>query len=123
MTTNHETDSNLTADTAFIKRRRRLLKLWPWAGSALLLMLLFLAAWMWIRVPYMINPWLVLEQIEAGTLADSTMLMMAGMLPVVMVAFLGFVAATIVILFTAFSNERRMLGIIRRFRGEDSELS
>ena len=101
-------------ESEFIEKRARLLKLWPWFGGGLLLMLVFLGAWMWISVPFMINPWHVFAALEAATLPASTLDIMAAMLPVVILLFLVFVAAILLMLFAAFASERRLIRLLRQ---------
>jgi hypothetical protein len=99
---------------SFLEKRRRLTRLWPWVGSMLLLLLVALAAWLWVSVPWLINPWAVSAALESATLTDSTRTLMAAMLPVVMLTLLLVVAVMIVLAFAAFSNERRLIQLLRR---------
>ena len=102
------------SDRAFLDRRRKLLALWPWAGGGLIAGLLGFASWLWIAVPLMINPWAVIAAIEAGQLEETTLAVMAVMLPILMLACLGVIIVLIGVLFAAFANERRLIGLVEK---------
>ena len=104
------------ADSTFISRRSSLVKYWPVAGSLLLLMLIGLGVWLWIDVPWLINPREVMHALEAGKLADSTLTLMAMMLPVVMLACIVFSVLFVLLAWRGFKNERRLLDIIERLQ-------
>lgn len=105
-------------DSTFISRRSSLVKYWPIAGSVLLLMLFGLGGWLWIDIPWLINPWEVMQALEAGKLPDSTLTLMAMMLPVVMLACLVFSVLFILLGWRGFANERRLLEIIERLQAD-----
>ncbi len=62
----------------------------------------------------LINPWAVLSRLEADSLPDSTITMMAALLPVVMLTCVVVLAAALVLFSVAFSNERKHIAIIHR---------
>ena len=102
------------AEARFIEKREKLTKHWPVFGVASLLLLAMLALWLWFKTPHMINPWLVVAGIENGTLPETTVILMGAMLPMVMLALLVFTSAFILLAFKAFSNERRLIQLLRR---------
>ena len=102
------------AETRFVEQREKFTKHWPVFGFACLLLLAALVLWLWFKTPHMINPWLVVAGIENGTLPESTVIVMGAMLPVVMLALVVFTSAFILLAFKAFSNERRLLQLLRR---------
>ena len=105
-------------DSTFISRRSSLVRYWPVAGSVLLLMLTGLGGWLWIDVPWLINPWEVMEALEAGELPESTLILMAMLLPVVMLACLVFSVLFVLLAWRGFANERRLLEIIDRLQAD-----
>jgi hypothetical protein len=105
-------------DSIFISRRSSLVRYWPVAGSVLLLMLTGLGGWLWIDVPWLINPWEVMEALEAGELPESTLILMAMLLPVVMLACLVFSVLFVLLAWLGFANERRLLEIIDRLQAD-----
>ncbi len=101
----------------FVEKRERLTKHWPAFGVGILLLLIVLACWLWLKTPYLLNPWAVGVGLENGTLPESTMALMAVMLPIVMLMFLLFACAVVVLLFVGFANERRLIRLLRREKG------
>lgn len=108
-----------TQELSFVARRERLTAYWVVVGGALLLLLGALGVWLWVRVPYLVDPWAVAEGIRTGSLPESTMALMAAMLPVVVLMLLGVVAVGVLLASVAVSNERRLIRIIQRERAVD----
>ena len=54
----------------------------------------------------------MMERIREGSLEPGTLQLMAGLLPVAMLAILALVGAPVALAFAAFSNEKRHLRII-----------
>lgn len=105
-------------DRAFIRKREKLARTWPFAGFGLLALLLALTGWLWLRVPNLVNPWLVAEQIRTETLNQAEMMLMAVMLPALMLLVLAFAFAVVLLAFVAFANERRLLQLLKQVRPE-----
>jgi len=112
--------SRSPADTLYLAKRERLAKSWPVAGGIILLLLAALAAWLWLKTPYLINPWLVFEHIKSGTLPESTATVMVAMLPIVVLTLLVFAAVVVLLVFAALANERRIIRLLRRLEQESS---
>ncbi len=111
-------------ESRFITRRSSMGKYWPIAGWILVVMLLGLASWLWYQVPLFVNPWEVVHALEAGIIPDSSLYLMAIMLPVVVLAILVFTASGILLAWRVFANERQLLEIIKRLQaGGDSPSS
>ena len=72
-----------------------------------------MGVWFFVRVPNFINPLHVIEQLKSGTLPQSSLVVMAGMLPIVVLGLLLVCCAVIGFSFAFFSNERRYLRIIK----------
>lgn len=66
----------------FLKGRRKLNRLWPWAGAIMPVMLLLLVVFLLIKSPLLINPYAVADQIKAGVLKASSMKLLALLCPV-----------------------------------------
>jgi hypothetical protein len=107
-------------DRKFIAKRSRLVRRWPWAGALLLVLLAALGLWLWFEVPFMVNPWAVSAGLEAGSLPESTRVLMAAILPVVVLLLLAFAVAVVLLTFVAFANERRLLRLLERAAGPGS---
>lgn len=106
---------NLTdKDTAFIERRRKLVDSWPFIGTITLVLLIAFAVWLWITRPLLVDPWAVFAALQAGTISESTMLLMAGMLPIATLGCILLMLALMGFGFVAFANEKRHIKIIQR---------
>ena len=107
---------------SFLKKRRRLARFWPVAGTLLLAGVLAFLVWMFLKKSLLVNPFEVASRIDAGTLENSTITLMAGMLPVVFLACFFILILVVLYAFSAFSNERRYLRIIDTLlRGKANE--
>jgi hypothetical protein len=102
-----------TKDQKFVRKRERLISYWPVAGLSLLAVIAAYGVWLWFKVPYFINPWLVLEGVKAETLPESTTGLIVVMMPLIMLTLVGFMFVLVVLLFVVFYNERRLIRIIR----------
>jgi hypothetical protein len=108
----------LTAEEeAFVEKRVKFARSWPLVGSAMLVLIFAFAAWLWFSNPLLINPWAVLSGLDSNTIEDTTLTLMAGMLPLVMLTCLFLLVVALVLSFAAFSNERRHIAVIRRLTG------
>ena len=73
--------------------------------------------YMFVTNPLMVNPFHVLEQLEADAIPYSTLVVMAGMMPLLFLLALLILTALIVFVFAAIANERRYHAIIRKLGG------
>jgi hypothetical protein len=96
----------------FLARRRRLTRFWPLGGTALLAMVLALLIGLYLRVPLLVDPFAVAEQLHAGSIEEATLLLMAALLPLLSLACFLLLVALILFMFAAFANERRYLRAI-----------
>lgn len=102
------------AEWAYLEKRANLIRVWPWVGGVLLLLIVAFTAWLWFTVPYFVNPWAVFAALKSGTVPDSTLGVMAAMLPVVMLTLLAFAALMVFLMFVTLFNERRLIRFIQR---------
>jgi len=100
------------AQQTFLDKRRKLIRTWPWIGMTLLVCVLSTLLWLWFYQPILVNPYEVIERLHSGGIGNSTLALMAAMLP--LLALVCFFLTTVVILYTyaAFSNEKRHINII-----------
>lgn len=94
-------------ETLFLDRRRKLLRIWPFARPLLLASVGILAAWLLWKTPLLINPYAVLAQLQAGTMPDST---------VALLACLVLTVAMLLFLFVALAYERKYMAMINKLR-------
>ncbi len=112
-----------SADRSFVKKRETRVKYWPFYGTFSLAILAAYGGWLWLKKPELINPWIVIERLEAGTLSESMMSIMAVMLPIVTATMLMLLFFVVLLSFVAFRNERRLICLIRRLEtGAASEV-
>jgi hypothetical protein len=101
-------------ERAYVQRRARLQRWWPWVGGLLLAAVLGLWGYLFLSGSLLVNPWALLERLErndvgAGTLAALAVLGTMGFLSLGIVML-----AVLVLLWAAMRNERRLLDIIRK---------
>ncbi len=96
----------------FLLKRQRLVQLWPFVGTCLLLFILFIPGWMYFHNPLLINPLAVAAEVNAASLEPSTLILMAILFPVgILLAF--FVLTVLVLLgFGVIFNEKKYQQII-----------
>ena len=108
-------------DLNFLKKRSFFARWWNVVGSVMLAVLGGLAVWLFVKVPNLINPLHVADQLKAGTLKQTSLVVMAGMLPIVVLGLILVCCAVIGFSFAFFSNERRYMQIIERMKLEAEE--
>ncbi|MCU0857927.1 MAG: hypothetical protein MUC65_05940 [Pontiellaceae bacterium] len=106
MQLNHE-------EQQFLANRTRFVKTWPYAGAILLIMLIGLALWLFRSTPLLVNPFAALSRLNSDSIPASTLILMAGMLPVAVLMCIALAATIVLFAFAAFSNEKKYLAIIR----------
>lgn len=103
----------LTAEQiAYIERRRRQIRYWPWLALLLTLVLGALYLWLWINVPLFLDPQALVEGARKGSLDVSGLTTLAALGNL---AFLGCgLLVLVIILLTSASlwNERRLIAYL-----------
>jgi len=100
-------------ERSFLEERQRLVGYWRIAGPLMIAVFLGLVCWLYLQAPLFIDPFRVLSRLEEGTLEPSTLILMAGLLPVVVITTLVVLAALIIFSFCAVRREKKYLQIIR----------
>ena len=98
----------------FLVKRARLVRAWRYVGSILLAVLLGLAIWLFLTIPLLANPLVVMARLKSDSISESTLTLMAGMLPIVVLMCLVLAVTAVLFVFAAFSNEKKYLKIIQR---------
>jgi hypothetical protein len=96
----------------FLERRRRLQAVWPWVAALLAVVLAALIAWLLVRHPLLVNPLLVQEALRTSSLEPGTLLLLAGMLPLVVDVCLLIVGVLLVYACAFMFIERRYQRIV-----------
>ena len=118
MPTKHsKPDNNLL----FLENRRRLIDAWRWAGSLSLLGLLAFILWLWYANPILINPFGAIAAIESGSMPDTSMVIMAAMLPVIFILTLFLILLLLVLVTVSLNNEKRYMSIIDTLSNNDKD--
>lgn len=104
------------ADAKFIAKRRHLIGAWRYIGGLLSVVVASIAIYLWLRVPLLGNPIETARRLEAGEVANTTLLLSAVMLPLVVVMLFGLVAAFIAVVHRALAHERRHIAIIDKLQ-------
>ncbi len=103
-------------DVQFIEKRRRLVRWWNLVGSVMLAGLATFVAWMFWAQPRLINPLHVVGEIEAARLTQSSLEVMAVMLPMAVLLIFLVLAVMIGFAFAMMGNERRYLKVIDQLK-------
>lgn len=105
-------------DQVYIAKRRKLSTFWLIAGWLMLLLLIGLSAWLFIKTPHLINPWFVFEAFRANQVDVEIMEISTLILPIVTLILLLVVGCMIALGFVVFHNEQRYLAIIDKLNDE-----
>lgn len=98
----------------FFAKRARFVKTWRYVGAIMLTMLFGLIIWLFLSNPLLINPFVVLTRLNNDSIPDSTITLMADMLPVAVLMCIVLTVTVVLFAFITFSNEKKYLTIIQR---------
>lgn len=104
-------------DRRFLAGRARRVRTWPYVGGALLCLAFGLGLWLFVSKPLLANPFVVLSRLESDSIPDSTLTLMAALLPVTVLMCVLLVIAILLFAFSAFALERRYLAMVQRRDG------
>ncbi|MBD3797596.1 MAG: hypothetical protein IE887_07630 [Campylobacterales bacterium] len=90
------------------------MKTWRYVGAIMLTMLFGLIIWLFLSNPLLINPFVVLTRLNNDSIPDSTITLMADMLPVAVLMCIVLTVTVVLFAFITFSNEKKYLTIIQR---------
>jgi hypothetical protein len=106
-------------DRRFLERRRMASKAWPYLRVILIVAILGVAAFLYIRSPSMLNPFETAQRIKAGTLEPGTIRLMASLLPMMFWLCLIVLAVAVIVMESAAAQERRYLSIAKKMQKEE----
>lgn len=101
---------------AFIERRRRQIRYWPWLALLLTLVLGGLYAWVWRNVPWFLDPQALVQGVQRGKIDTSQLATLAALGNL---AFIGCgLLILVIILFTSVAlwNEHRLIRYLDQLR-------
>ncbi len=96
----------------FLEKRRKLVRSWPAIGLMLLIGMVATLLWLWLQQPMLINPFEVVDRLESGSIENSTVTLMAVMLPLVFLVCFVLLMIVVIFAYAAFANEKKHLAII-----------
>lgn len=91
----------------FMAKRKKLARTWPVVGTVLLAVLIAFLAWLYYHNPLLVNPFEIISRLEKGTVEQSTLVLMAVLLPFMFLTCFVLLAALVLFVFSAFSAEKR----------------
>jgi hypothetical protein len=103
----------------YLERRRKLLKAWRYTGPMMFLGIIGLVIYIKINSPLLINPYEVISRLESGSIKQSSLEMMAVLLPIVFIIVCFLLVVLVAIMFAASLNERKYLEIIGKTTSDD----
>lgn len=108
----------LTAvEERWLDRRRRLVRLWPWVGSGMVVMIVGFWGYLLLRRPLLANPFHLMHELQHHAVSEATLVVLAA-IGSLMVLATGLLLLVIVALaFAAMANERRLIAMVDRLRG------
>jgi amino acid transporter len=101
-----------THDQIFLEKRKKLNRLWPIVGTALIVTLVLLYILLFIRTPKLVNPYLVMELIKTDQMAESSLHLLALICPIAIIFLFLTVGAVILFGFGCYKTEKRYLRIL-----------
>ncbi|MGB5261156.1 MAG: hypothetical protein WBO34_11630 [Gammaproteobacteria bacterium] len=110
-------------ETKFLSRRRQLLRAWRITGPVVLLLLLVTGVLMFINYPLMFNPFEVVDRLESQTLDDTTLQLMALLLPVTMLMVFLMLVVVVLLVFAVMANDKKYLAILDRLNADHNDRS
>ncbi len=100
------------AQAAFLRRRRKLIRVWPFVGGGLLAALALFSGWLFVQNPLLINPMEIVQRLQGSGLDPSTLMTMAGLLPLVFLSSIFLVLLLILFTFAKFRTESKYLALL-----------
>lgn len=99
---------------AFLEKRKTLVRSWKYLGPLLLVFILGLAAYVYLTAPMLINPYEVMEALRSGAIEQSTIEIMAVLLPITFLMVCFLLIVLVLVMYMAFANERKYLEILEK---------
>lgn len=98
----------------FVEKRASLMRTWRYVGTIMLAMIIGFGVWLFFSKPLLADPFIVMTKLESNSIPESTMALMAGILPVVILMCIVLAISIILFVFASFSNEKKYLKIIQQ---------
>ena len=108
------------ADLAFLSRRAKLVRWWPMAGIAALVIVLGVFASLFFFEPFLANPMVILARLNNDEIPVATLTLMASFVPILFCILLAVILIMFVFVIASRSTEKRYLALIEK--GEGTEI-
>ena len=105
----------------FLHRRRKLISLRKYVVLFLSILFVAFLGWMYYRAPLLVNPYEVISRLQRSALDRDTMILMAGMLPIIVLLALFLLGALMIFFFIAMSNEAKYIEIMDQIIDDQSD--
>ena len=106
---------------AFLERRVRLNRSWPWVAALLVAVLFLLYLYQFLKNPGLVNPYYVMNGLKTGSLPDTTIHLLATLCSVAILWWGGICLIFILFSLAWMSNERKLVEIIRTLQRQDAQ--
>lgn len=103
---------------AFIARRRRQIRAWPWLAAVLLVLLAGAYAWLWKVAPHNLDPGVILDEYNMRRLADQELILLAARGSMAMIACGLAVLVLVIMVSMALWNEHRLIRMLEQAMAE-----
>lgn len=110
-------------ERSFLEERENLMRYWKIMGPLMVTVFLALVTWLYFQTPLFISPCRVFSRIEEGTLEPSTLVLIAGLLPVVVITTVFIPVALRVFPFCSVSREKKYLHILENHQKQEDRNS
>lgn len=100
----------------FLQRRRAVIRRWPFVGGGLIAALVMFCGWLYVRSPLLIDPTEIVRRLEGGGLDTTTLMALAGMVPILFIGCLVLLLLVILFTFARFRTESRYLALLSEHR-------
>ena len=111
----------LDGESAFLQKRARFVRSWRYVGPGLICVIAALGSWLFGQHPLLANPAHVITELQRGGIDQSTIELMAMLLPIATCLLVFLCLVGVLFSFASFSNERKYLEIIARAAMEPAQ--
>jgi hypothetical protein len=110
------------ADLAFLSRRARLVRWWPMAGIAALVIVLGVFASLFFFEPFLTNPLVIFARLNNDEISVANLSLMASFVPILFCALMVVVIFMLFFAAKSFSTEKRYLALIEKGKGTENSM-
>lgn len=108
---------------SYLEKRRKFVHLWHYVGPLLLIGILGFATYLFVNTPLLINPYEILSRLESHSIKQSSLEMMAVLLPIMFIVVCFLLIVLVAIMYAAFSNEKKYLEIVDEIKSTKLDIS